>query len=141
MSTCVTTEPLISEDWINPVDNGIITSPCGSRINPILSTEEFHNGIDIAAEEGSNVYAVRSGYVTDVHVSDTYGNVISFNTDDGYTITYNHLQKVFPKIGEKIIQGEVIAYVGSTGLTTGPHLHYTVTLNGMLMDPVQFTEY
>ena len=44
-------------------------------------------------------------------------------------------------IGEKIIQGEVIAYVGSTGLTTGPHLHYTVTLNGMLMDPVQFTEY
>ena len=90
-------------------DSGIITSPCGSRINPILSTEEFHNGIDIAAEEGSNVYAVRSGYVTDVHVSDTYGNVISFNTDDGYTITYNHLQKVFPKIGEKIIQGEVIA--------------------------------
>ncbi len=123
------------------MDDGVITSLCGSRTNPVLDVDEYHNGLDIAAEEGSNVYAVRSGYVSDVHVSDTYGNVMSFETDDGYTITYNHLQKIFVEEGEKIVQGEVVAYVGSTGLVTGPHLHYTVSLNGMLMDPIQFTTY
>ncbi len=66
---------------------------------------------------------------------------MSFETDDGYTITYNHLKEIFVEEGEKILQGEVVALVGSTGLVTGPHLHYTVYLDTMLMDPIQFTSY
>jgi len=66
---------------------------------------------------------------------------MSFETDDGYTITYNHLKEIFVEEGEKVSQGEVVALVGSTGLVTGPHLHYTVYLDTMLMDPIQFTSY
>ena len=131
----------IPEGWIDPVDNGILTSLCSARTNPILGKAEYHNGIDIAAEEGSNVYAVRNGTVTNIHYSETYGNVITIETKDGYKIIYNHLQKIFPEINEPVIQGEIIALVGTTGLSTGPHLHYTVYLNDMLMDPLQFTTY
>lgn len=132
---------VIPEGWIDPVDNGVISSPCGARTNPVLDVEEYHNGLDIAADEGSNVYAVRSGIVTDIHFSETYGNVMSYKTNDGYTIVYNHLKSILVEEGEKITQGEVVAYVGSTGLVTGPHLHYTVYLDSMLMDPRQFTTY
>lgn len=131
----------LANRWIDPVDNGIVTSYCGARSNPVLDVEEYHNGIDIAADEGANVYAVRTGTVTDVHVSETYGNVMEFETDDGYRIVYNHLKKIFVEEGEKIVQGEVVAQAGSTGLVTGPHLHYTVYLGSMLMDPIQFTSY
>ena len=131
----------ITEDWIDPVDDGVISSYCGTRLNPVLGVEEYHDGLDIAADEGASVYAVRSGTVIDVHVSETYGNVMSFETDDGYTITYNHLKKIFVEEGEKITQGKTVALVGSTGLATGPHLHYTVYKYTMLMDPIQFTSY
>ena len=57
--------------------------------------DEYHNGIDIAADEGQSVYAVKTGTVTDIHTSETYGNVMEFETDDGYTVVYNHLQKYF----------------------------------------------
>ena len=132
---------IIPEGWGDPVDSGVISSPCGARTNPVLDVEEYHNGLDIAADEGSNVYAVRSGTVTDIHFSETYGNVMSYETNDGYTIVYNHLKSILVEEGEKITQGEVVAYVGSTGLVTGPHLHYTVYFGSMLMDPRQFTTY
>ncbi|MEA4973686.1 MAG: M23 family metallopeptidase [Candidatus Metalachnospira sp.] len=103
--------------------------------------EEYHNGIDIAADKGSNVYAVRTGTVTDIHYSETYGNVLSYETDDGYKIVYAHLNSINVEVDEPIVQGEVVAYVGTTGLSTGPHLHYTVYLDTMLMDPIQFTTY
>lgn len=123
------------------MDDGVISSLCGPRMNPVLDVEEYHDGIDIAADEGSDVYAVRTGTVTDVHCSKTYGNVLTYETDDGYKITYAHLKSINVEEGEQVVQGEVVAYVGDTGLTTGPHLHYTVYLDTMLMDPIQFTTY
>ena len=123
------------------MDDGVVTSFCGSRVNPVLDVDEYHNGIDIAADEGQSVYAVKTGTVTDIHTSETYGNVMEFETDDGYTVVYNHLQKIFPEEGERVVQGAVVALAGSTGLVTGPHLHYTVYLGSMLMDPIQFTSY
>lgn len=107
----------------------------------MLNVDEYHNGLDIAADEGADVYAVRSGTVTDIRTSETYGNVMEFETNDGYRIVYCHLQKILAEEGEKIVQGEVVALAGSTGLVTGPHLHYTVYLGSMLMDPLQFTSY
>lgn len=118
-----------------------MTALCGSRSNPILNVEEYHNGLDIAADEDSNVYAVRTGTVTDIHYSETYGNVLAFETDDNYKIVYAHLKSINVEVGEPVVQGEVVAYVGTTGLSTGPHIHYTVYLEEMLMDPIQFTTY
>ena len=131
----------IIEGWIDPVDKGIISSLCGTRLNPVLNVDEYHNGIDIASDEGSNVYAVRSGTVTNIRYSETYGNVLEYETNDDFKIIYCHLSEIAVEIGDEVIQGDIVAYVGSTGLTTGPHLHYSVYMGTMLMNPIQFTSY
>ena len=113
-----------TEDWIDPV-KGVITSSCGTRENPILHKEELHEGLDIAVAEGTDVLAVKSGVVTEVRTSATYGKVLKYETEDGYTIMYAHLS-------------EVLVKKGNTGLSTGPHLHYGVYKDGELLDPMDF---
>ncbi len=125
------------EDWIDPVQ-GIITSSCGTRENPVLQKEELHDGLDIAVAEGTAVAAVKSGVVTEVRTSATYGKVVKYETTDGYEIMYAHLSEILVKKGEKIRQGQTIAKSGNTGLTTGPHLHYSVWKDGVLLDPMEF---
>lgn len=106
-----------------------------------MNKEELHNGIDIAAPEGTVVFPVKNGIVTDVYTSDTYGNCVKYKTEDGYEIMYAHLQKALVKKGKKIKVGEKIALVGSTGLSTGAHLHYTIEKNGELIDPLNFVSF
>ena len=125
------------EGWISPVD-GVITSYCGERENPILHKQEIHDGVDIAVAEGTEVRAVKSGVVTEVRTSDTYGNLMKYETEDGYEVMYAHLSKVMVKEGEKIKQGQVVAKSGNTGLSTGPHLHYGIYQKGELVDPLPF---
>ena len=125
------------ESWINPV-SGIITSSCGVRENPILQMQELHDGLDIAVEENTSALAVRSGIVTEVRQSETLGNVLEYVTEDGFTIMYAHLNEVLVKEGDLVKQGQVIAKTGNTGLSTGPHLHYSVWKGNMLIDPMQF---
>lgn len=129
----------VSEPWMNPVD-GIITSSCGVRKNPILGQWEYHNGIDIAVAENTKAAAVRSGKVTEIRYSNTLGNVLKFETEDGFTIMYAHLNKVMVKEGKKVKRGEIVAKTGNTGLSTGPHLHYSVWKGDMLMNPMQFVD-
>lgn len=128
---------LKEEQWINPV-NGIITSSCGKRENPILKKIELHDGLDIAVPEDTGAKAVRSGTVTVVRNSQTLGNLVTYKTEDGYEITFAHLNQVLVQPGEKVKQGQIIAKTGNTGLSTGPHLHYSVKKEGMLYDPFQF---
>lgn len=128
-----------TEPWQNPVD-GVITSSCGKRQNPILKKEEFHDGLDIAAAEGTDATAVKSGVVTNIRQSDTLGLILEYETKDGFFIRYAHLQKVLVEKGEKIQQGQVVAKVGNTGRSTGPHLHYTVKKDGVLLDPMPFVD-
>ena len=125
------------EEWMPPVD-GVITSYCGERENPILHKQEIHDGVDIAVAEGTEVRAVKSGTVTEVRTSDTYGNLMKYETEDGYEVMYAHLSKVMVKEGEKIKQGQVVAKSGNTGLSTGPHLHYGIYQKGELVDPLPF---
>lgn len=127
------------EDWINPVE-GIVTSSCGERDNPILHRKELHNGIDIAVAEKTGAIAVKSGVVTEIRESPTLGNLLKFQTEDGYIIMYAHLYKALVKEGDNISQGQVIALTGNTGLSTGPHLHYSVWKGTMLMNPMQFVD-
>ena len=125
------------EDWLSPVE-GVITSYCGERKNPILHKQENHNGLDIAVPEGTDVIAVKSGTVTEVRTSATYGKVLEYETKDGYTVMYAHLSKVLVKQGEEIKQGQVVAKSGNTGLSTGPHLHYSLWKGETLLDPMEF---
>lgn len=117
---------------------GVITSACGERENPILQKQELHNGVDIAVAEGTDVIAVKSGTVTEVRTSATYGKVVRYDTTDGYTVMYAHLSEILVQKGESIRQGQVIAKSGNTGLTTGPHLHYSVWKDGELLNPQEF---
>ena len=126
-----------TEQWIEPV-NGIITSSCGERENPILQKMEYHNGLDIAVAENTQAVAVKSGVVTEVRNSETLGKVLKYETEDGYTVMYAHLNNVLVKKGENIKQGQIVAMTGNTGLSTGPHIHYSVWRGDMLINPMQF---
>ena len=125
------------EDWLSPVE-GVITSYCGERENPILHKQENHNGLDTAVPEGTGVIAVKSGTVTEVRTSATYGKVLEYETKDGYRVMYAHLSKVLVKQGEEIKQGQVVAKSGNTGLSTGPHLHYSLWKGETLLDPMEY---
>jgi len=119
--------------------DGVITSSFGTRINPELGVREFHEGVDIAVPEKTKAVAVCDGVVTYVGTSPTYGNYIKFTSSDGrYEIMYAHLSSVTVKVGKKIKQGDVVALTGSTGLSTGPHLHYSLWIDGVLSDPMPF---
>ena len=127
------------EDWIDPVQ-GMITSACGTRENPILQKEELHNGVDIAVAEGTEVLAVKSGRVTEVRLSATYGKLLKYETADGYEIWNAHLSEILVEKGDVVKQGQVVARSGNTGLSTGPHLHYGIYRDGVLLDPMDFLQ-
>ncbi len=118
----------------------MITSSFGERINPILSVTEFHNGIDISSEEGNGAVAVADGRVIEVRTSKTLGNFMVYETVNGYKITYAHLKSVNKSVGDLVKQGEVIAFTGNTGLSTGPHLHYGIKFNDEYIDPFDFVD-
>ena len=126
-----------TEDWLAPV-SGVVTSDCGKRENPLLHKQELHDGLDIAVPQGSEVVAVKSGRVSEVRTSATYGKLLQFETTDGYTILYAHLSEILVKKGEKIKQGQVVAKSGNTGLSTGPHLHYGIYRDGKLLNPMEY---
>lgn len=119
---------------------GIITSSFGDRSNPILGKPELHNGLDIGVKEGTAVFAVQNGTVTEVKKSTTYGNYIKYETDKGLIIMYAHLKKVIVKVNTKVKQGQVVAYSGNTGLSTGAHLHYSIIKNGKEIDPMPYVK-
>ena len=124
--------------WLSPVD-GVITSLFGARINPVLQTYEvLHNGIDLAADIGTPARAVADAEVTAIGESPTYGLYVKYKIADGYEIMYAHLSKAVAAVGETIPRGGTIALTGNSGLTTGPHLHYSIWKDGELLNPIDF---
>lgn len=127
-----------TEPFCDPVKNGTITSSCGERQNPILQKQEFHDGLDIAVPEGTEVVAVKSGTVTQIRQSQTLGLVLEYETLDGFVVQYAHLQDTLVAEGEQITQGQAVAKSGNSGLSTGPHLHYSLQKEGILLDPMPY---
>jgi len=119
---------------------GEITSPYGWRINPITHKKEFHAGVDIGAPEGTPVFSAISGMVTYAGWYGGYGNMIQiFN---GHMLTrYGHLSKIDCYVGEHVKQGMLIGRIGSTGLSTGPHLHFEIRINGTPYNPLGYLPY
>ncbi|GGA12285.1 hypothetical protein GCM10011408_37250 [Dyella caseinilytica] len=118
-----------------PVALARITSEFGSRPNPFGRGHAFHGGIDLAARTGSPVYAVAAGTVIRAVYDRSYGNVVVIDHHNGYKTLYAHASKLLVKAGEKVKAGQQIAKVGSTGHSTGPHLHFEIHRSGQRVDP------
>ena len=117
---------------------GPITSPFGYRIHPIFGTMRFHTGVDIGAYYGSPVLASDSGVVIDSGWLGGYGNCIIVDHGGGYSTLYAHCSELYVSYGQSVSKGQQIAAVGSTGNSTGPHLHFEVRINGEPVDPLGF---
>lgn len=115
--------------------SGIVTSDYGYREHPVYTGESFHSGRDIAAEEGSPVYAVTDGVVTEAGEAEMAGKYIKLLHTDGRETLYCHCSELLVTAGDSVLMGDVIALVGQTGLATGPHLHFELHENGETIDP------
>lgn len=127
-----------SEVWEKPVSNGTITDVFGSRNNPVTGKSENHKGIDIGVATNSEAKAVKSGVVIDTGYSNSYGNWVKYKTYDNYVIMYAHLTSVAVEKNQKIKQGQVLAHTGSTGNSTGPHLHYEIMKDNQYLNPYDY---
>jgi murein DD-endopeptidase MepM/ murein hydrolase activator NlpD len=114
---------------------GRITSGFGMRMHPILGYARFHRGVDIGAAWGTPIMAATDGRVVTAGWGSGYGNMVQLNHAGGLSTRYGHMSRVAVRAGQTVRQGQVIGYVGSTGMSTGPHLHYELYRNGQLTDP------
>lgn len=120
-----------------PIDGARISSGFGMRKHPILGYSKMHKGVDFAAPSGTPIYAAGNGTIVKIGRNGGYGNYVKIKHANGYATAYAHLSKFAKglKNGSKVKQGDVIAYVGSTGRATGPHLHYEVMVSGSQVNP------
>ncbi|MEM6519337.1 MAG: peptidoglycan DD-metalloendopeptidase family protein [Cyanobacteria bacterium P01_C01_bin.70] len=123
--------------FVFPV-NGRITSGFGYRRHPILGTSRLHAGVDFGAPSGTTIYAADSGRVIYAGWRGGYGNTVILDHGGGITTLYAHSSRLFVRVGQLVGQGQAIAAVGSTGLSTGPHLHFEVRQNGSPINPMGY---
>lgn len=124
-----------------PVVDGYISSYFGERMDPFNGEEAFHKGVDFASESGADVQAVASGIVTWAGPREGYGNLVEINHGNGYSTRYAHDSKIYVAVGDTVQRGQSIAQVGSTGRSTGPHVHFEVLKDGRQIDPISFVEH
>ena len=123
-----------------PVLEGYISSLFGGRTDPFDGHEAVHKGVDIAGLAGSEVLSVATGVVTRAGPASGYGNLVEINHGSGYTTRYGHNQEVLVSVGDTVTRGQPIALMGSTGRSTGPHVHFEVLRNGRQVDPLSFID-
>lgn len=129
---------------IQPVLNKDLTrvaSGYGWRVDPVYHTKRFHQGMDFTAPTGTEIYATGNGRVTFVGWRQGYGNTVIVDHGFGYETLYAHLYKSLTRVGQQVKRGDIIALVGNTGKSTGPHLHYEVHFKGSAVDPRNFYFY
>jgi murein DD-endopeptidase MepM/ murein hydrolase activator NlpD len=117
--------------------HGWLTGTFGGRSDPFTGEPGFHSGIDISLEKGQPVYATADGTIESATYSGDYGNLITVNHGFGLTTRYGHLSGYAVKTGQHVKRGDVLGYVGSTGRSTGAHVHYEILANGKLLNPLQ----
>lgn len=125
---------------IQPPTNAPITSTYGWRIHPKLGYRRLHAGIDFGAASGSPVKAADGGVVTFSGWKGGYGNAVIIDHGQGISTLYGHNSQLLVVVGQRINRGDIIALVGSTGLSTGPHIHFEVRENGISVDPAPYLE-
>ena len=116
---------------------GWLTSGVGGRVDPFTGEQDSHPGLDISADRGSPVFATADGKVTLSEMSGAYGNLVELDHGYGLETRYGHLSAFKVKVGDSVKRGDLLGLVGSTGRSTGPHLHYEVRVNGRILNPLQ----
>ena len=123
-----------------PIDGGWISSTFGWRTDPFTGRYAQHSGIDFAGKGGTEVVAVAAGIVTEAGEHSGYGELVEINHGNGYVTRYGHNERVLVKVGDKVNKGQRISLMGSTGRSTGPHVHFEVLYNGTTVNPEQYIE-
>jgi murein DD-endopeptidase MepM/ murein hydrolase activator NlpD len=121
-----------------PVREGYISSYFGERMDPFNGEDAFHKGVDFASGAGTDVLAVASGIVTWAGPREGYGNLVELNHGNGYVTRYAHAARTLVTVGDEVERGQAVAVVGSTGRSTGPHVHFEVLKDGRQIDPMAF---
>jgi len=135
---------LFTDDYvpsISPIDEKDIkriTSGFGMRMHPILKKEMMHNGIDFSANAGTPIMSSAKGTIRKVEYGKDYGNRVIIDHENGYSTSYSQMQKYIVEAGQSVKKGAVIGYVGSTGLSTAPQLHYEIMKDGKYVDPAEY---
>jgi murein DD-endopeptidase MepM/ murein hydrolase activator NlpD len=124
--------------WIRPCSYVLLTSPFGYRDAPTSGASSYHQGVDLAGPEGTPIYASRSGTVTIATYSKSAGYYVTINHGDGFSSIYMHMTNYVVSPGTKVAQGQLIGYMGSTGISTGPHLHFGIAYNGTYVNPALY---
>ena len=131
--------PPSSAGWLTPVSGYTLTSPFGMRLHPVLGYYRMHNGIDMACAQGTPIYATRAGKVTTAsYQAGGAGYYVSINHLDGFSSIYMHMTHYVVSAGQTVSQGQLIGYVGSTGISTGPHLHFGISYAGTYVNPLAY---
>ena len=131
--------PPSNATWITPVSGYTLTSPFGMRKHPVLGTNRMHNGVDMACAQGTPIYATRSGTVTTAsYQAGGAGYYVSINHGDGFASIYMHMTHYVVSAGQSVSAGQLIGYVGSTGMSTGPHLHFGISYAGSYVNPLAY---
>jgi len=123
---------------ISPVNAAYNSSSFGWRLDPFNGHKAFHEGLDFTAEHGTPIYAAAGGIVVSAEQTPDYGKIVKIDHGSGLETRYAHASKLLVKAGERVRKGQVIAQVGSTGRSTGPHLHYEIRLAGNPLDPRKY---
>ena len=132
----------VVDGWAYPLpEEGTITEYYGMRVHPITGAWVLHQGLDIGVAEGTPIFAVRAGTVTAATYNDSAGNYVTIDHADGFRSIYMHMAVYIVSAGQEVAAGQVIGYVGSTGESTGPHLHIGISYNGVYLDPQGYLTY
>ena len=121
-----------------PITRGWLSSYFGMRTDPFTGRRAHHAGIDFAGKLGSDVVAVAAGVVTYAGKRSGYGNLVEINHGKGYSTRYGHNREILVEVGQTVKKGQVIAHMGSTGRSTGPHVHFEVLYNGRQVNPIKY---
>jgi len=124
--------------WLVPCSYTKFTSPFGWRIHPVYGDYRFHYGVDLAAPSGTPIGATRAGVVTKAYYSSSGGYTVEIDHQDGFVSQYLHQTHYIVSVGDYVSAGQIIGYVGSTGTSTGPHLHFSIKYNGEHVNPANY---
>lgn len=136
----VSTNQISSKGFMIPVESYRFTSKFGYRTHPVTGEYKMHNGVDLAAAKGTVVRSAKSGEVVISKYSSSYGNYVVVNHEGGISTLYAHLDKRSVSVGDKVSMGDTIGLMGSTGMSTGPHLHLEFRVNGKQVDPALYID-
>lgn len=137
-----TSAPVVgSSNWLRPCSYVKVSSPFGPRTSPTAGASTYHQGIDLAGSAGSPIYASRTGRVTLATYSNSAGYYVSINHGDGYSSIYMHMTNFVVSAGQTVSAGQLIGYMGSTGISTGNHLHFGIALNGAYVNPASYLSF